>query len=352
MVYAVPSSSSVGMGSTNGGSNINLIGGSNANNNNNAGGGGGGIVQAAKRGVKRTVGYFALMCSDSFVQLSSILVIVIIMTGEGMRASIEADEASTIQMSLPIPNLANRPSPDIKMRRNPPTNANRSATTTSSSMNGDGFRGVPDSISDELGNYSGGDDIQRFTFMLYRLIKGMAITSVVDTPCGASLRWLPSLVRQLEFEIPRFRYHCVLHSRTTYKYASNLVSAKGRPGSAINSLHLVYSSKNKIIPKADLALLWHAFGYLEPAHAWSLLRQLNVRYVIVPNYPNVERNAGHGDRTGRVNVRRSPYRFGEPIRIIQDVHKNGTDVKQMLLYEVSTMRKTTRSSRKSNAKNE
>lgn len=307
MLYAVPSSS---LGAATGSTSGNPCGG--------------GIMHLVRRGLKRALGYFALMCSDSFVQLMSILVIVIIMTGEGMRASIEADEATP----MTLPPLRNQ---------NTNANINSNSNNTSSFQ---GFRGVRDSGGD-----LGGDDVQRFTFMLYRLIKGMSISSVVDTPCGASLGWLPPLVRQLEFEIPRFRYHCVLHTRATYAAA---VAARSKETSA---LHLVYSGKKKqVIPAADLALLWHAFGYLEPAHAWGLLRDLDVRYVIVPNYPNVKRNAGHGNRNGRVNVRRSPYRFGEPIRIIQDVHRNGTEVKQMLLYEVSTMKRTSPSTRSSTGK--
>jgi hypothetical protein len=65
------------------------------------------------------------------------------------------------------------------------------------------FQGV------KLGNGTSmlrGQDITRLSYAVYRLVKLFRIKGVVDYPCGAHVEWMPDVVHQLEFEVPKFQY--------------------------------------------------------------------------------------------------------------------------------------------------
>ena len=256
----------------------------------------------AVRSLSRVGSQCARMSSDQLVQFTSIFVIVIIMAGEALRLSFY----STDQLD---PRADAGTSSQLRRQ-------NHTFPTTD-------FVGVPYTANTTTND----DDVQRVTYMLYKLITSNNITTVVDSPCAGSLHWAPALVHQLEFEVPKFRYYCVLNSAASHQQARHLVTND-------SALHLVYTPP----PNAELGVLWNAFGYLDPQSAWTLLRTLNTSYVVVPHYPRVERNSGHSATHGRVNVRRAPYSFGEPLRIMKDVHRNGSEPKQMLFYRSSSIR--------------
>ena len=257
------------------------------------------ISSRATRFIARVAAQCSRISNDHLVQFTSIVVIVIIMTGEALRLSFNASE----QIGVTLQNARYRQSH---------TNKNSNARTY---------------LFKEVARKNADDDIERVSYMLYKLITSNNIVTVVDSPCVSSLGWIPSLVHRLEFEIPRFRYYCVLKTRRNYRIAKRLAAN-------ISALHPVYHAPRNV----DLAVLWNAFGYLDPHSAWRLLRSLNTKFVVVPHYPNVERNSGHVATHGRVNVRRSPYRFGEPLRIMKHVQRNGSEPKQMLFYRSSAIR--------------
>lgn len=354
---------------------------------------------AVRRILKQMVHQILWLSSDELVQVVSLVVIVVIMTGEGLRA----DMAATRQIEFsPSHRTADSGKGQIRMMprdeenkirsrqgskvttealasaavKTPlPKSANTQGNSNTSLIREDGllsdllgqpqqtmsgedkktdgvrleqltsandqkpeernvtreFRGVL--LEDGNGT---SDNIERLSFMLYRLIKTFQVSSVIEVPCTRSLSWLPQFVHHLEFEVPGFKYYCVLQTDEEYHYAKKLV---GNTTSLKLSIHPEYWKLP--LPKAELGLLWHAFGYLAPDNAWNLvqmLRDLNVKFVIVPNNPLVERNSGHASRHGRVNVRRSPYSFGTPVRIIHNVSKNETEPKQLLFYNVTSIR--------------
>lgn len=261
--------------------------------------------------------YAVAMIRDKFAQVSLIAVMCIILVGERLRLAMDAGALAADMGSGGVP---------VSTRSGSGGRSGNSSSGAGDSGDPHAFRGVvlrPGTIA--RGN---NDDVQRLTFMLYRLVVQHGLHSVVDVPCARSLPWVGALVARLEFEVPGFRYYCVL--KTDGEYAQARMLARNT-----SALHVVYGRPP---PGADLAFLWHAFGYLSPGDAWALVRRLRVRYVAVPNHPYVERNSGLASRSGRVNVRRAPYRFGEPKRVISDMHVNGAEPKQLLFYERRAIR--------------
>lgn len=180
------------------------------------------------------------------------------------------------------------------------------------------------------------ENITYLSYMLYRLIKTHEITSVIDIPCTKTIFWLPEVLQRLEFEIPRFHYRCVVPSDEylveailRYKHLSSAVVVKDPT---------VWAS---VLPKVDLALAWYAIGYLRPSRSWQLvqtIRQSQTKFVILPNHPLVTNNPNMETKHGRVNVRKQPYLFDQPLRVVKNISSVPAVPKDMLLYEVEAVR--------------
>lgn len=179
------------------------------------------------------------------------------------------------------------------------------------------------------------DNLTRLSFMVYRLVKAQNATSMLDIPCSKSILWMSDVLYRLEFEIPSFHYRCIapndeylMDAILRYKDLTNAVVLKDAN---------FWASK---LPKTDLAISWYGVGYLPPRQSWQLLkgiRKANIKYVIVPHHPDVHSNPGSETKTGRVNLRRSPYRFDEATRVVNNISATFPK-KQLLLYELDKLR--------------
>lgn len=181
------------------------------------------------------------------------------------------------------------------------------------------------------------DNATRLSFMLHRLIKTHNISHVLDIWCMHGMVWLPDLLRKLEFEVPNFQYRCIVPDETDLV---NSLIALEKFDSAIVLKHT--TPWNMTIPThTDLAILWHTVGFHPPHMTWKmvkLLQSTSTKYVIVPNFPNVTHNAASGTRQGRVNVRRTPYRFDQPLRVVNNMSIDRTVPKQLLMYNLRNIR--------------
>lgn len=179
------------------------------------------------------------------------------------------------------------------------------------------------------------EDVTRLSYMLYRLIVTHKISSLLDVPCTTSIQWMPALLQRLEFEIPKFHYRCVVpddeHLVTAVLNYKDLGSAVSRKDSTF------WASK---LPRTDLAFVWYGIGYMPPKESWMLLKALRkagTKYVVVPNHPDVTRNQARKTDHGRVNVRRAPYLFDEPFRLVNNISSTSMR-KQLLMYELAAIR--------------
>jgi len=180
------------------------------------------------------------------------------------------------------------------------------------------------------------DNITHLSFMIYRLVKTHKISSIVDIPCTWSMFWMPEVVQRLEFEVPGFRYRCIVPEDKEKVEA--LYRFRELSSATVVSDPAVWASQ---VPKADLAITWHSLGFLAPKKSWQLLQALHksgTKYVAVPNYPGLHHNPGVATKHGRINVRRAPYRFDEALRVINNVSVHRAVRKQLLFYNVEGIR--------------
>lgn len=179
------------------------------------------------------------------------------------------------------------------------------------------------------------DNLTHLSFMVYRLIRTHNLSSILDVPCTKSMIWMPEVLVRLEYEVPNFHYRCIVPNDEYLVEA--ILRYKGLTSAVVLKDPTFWASK---LPKTDIALTWYGVGYLAPRQAWQLLkaiRQSETVYVIIPNHPDMSSNPGSTTMHGRVNVRRSPYRFDEPFRVVNNVSSTFPR-KQLLMYEVERLR--------------
>lgn len=179
------------------------------------------------------------------------------------------------------------------------------------------------------------DNLTHLSYMIYRLIRTHNLSSVLDVPCTKSMIWMPGLLVRLEYEVPNFHYRCIVPEDEYLVEA--ILRYKGLTSAVVLKDSMFWASK---LPKTDVALVWYGVGYLAPRKSWQLLKaihQSETKYVVIPNHPDVSSNPGSETRHGRVNVRRSPYRFDDPLRVVNNVSTTFPR-KQLLMYELQGLR--------------
>lgn len=179
------------------------------------------------------------------------------------------------------------------------------------------------------------DNLTHLSFMIYRLVRTYNLSSILDVPCTKSMIWMPEVLVRLEYEVPNFHYRCIVPNDEYLVEA--ILRYKGLTSAVVLKDPTFWASK---LPKTDIALTWYGVGYLAPRQSWQLLKaihQSKTIYVIIPNHPDVSNNPGSKTTQGRVNVRRSPYRFDEPFRVVSNVSSTFPR-KQLLMYELNRLR--------------
>jgi hypothetical protein len=211
-----------------------------------------------------------------------------------------------------------------------PTSADGAA---SSRFSGIVMDRVAVAAAEAAGNF---DNLTRVSYMMYRLIKTHHIASLVDIPCTNTLHWMPQVLHYLDFEVPGFRYTCVVPTEADRELAQASFGEQASPE------YLVAREYWRLkLPATDMAFLWNILGFIPPQQSWALLksvRQAQTKYVVLPNYPQLRNNPATGTHHGRVNVRRAPYRFAEALRVFNNISTSAKITKQMLFYDTEHLR--------------
>ena len=143
---------------------------------------------------------------------------------------------------------------------------------------------------------------------------------------------MPQLLMRLEFEVPRFQYRCIVSDDNSLLEA--IVRYEDLESATVIKDGTIWASK---LPKTDLAFLWYSLGYSSSKESWQLLKALfkaSTKFVLVPNFPTLQVNPGTPTKNGEINVRRAPYRFNEPLRVMNNMSSNQAVVKQLLMYSL------------------
>lgn len=190
------------------------------------------------------------------------------------------------------------------------------------------------------------DNFSYFVLILHKLLKTYEIKNIIDPSCNPpKLPWFSPLLTKTEFDIPNFNYICIVPDSYIQKIALTHYANTFDQLEIVKQLQTQQPWNLNItqlnIKKKTAAILWNSIGFWSPNFTWQFIKKLKdsgITYVLLPNYPDVMHNKVSSSIHGRVNVRRTPYRFNLPLRIINNMSTDVTMPKQLLLYNLSDIR--------------
>lgn len=157
------------------------------------------------------------------------------------------------------------------------------------------FRGVPSGMVD-------GVNVTHLSYMVFKIIKGNNIRSVVDMPCRNNAPWFSELLHRIDFEIVGFKYYCVDTDRPSQDDLRKLFSDSGAP----EFMH-IRPEESQQLPNVDLIFSWMGPQQWGVGKTWAFftgLRQVRPKYLLVTNNLGVSNNE---DKNNLLNLRKQPF---------------------------------------------
>lgn len=234
----------------------------------------------------------------------------------------------------------NSSSSDKNDKSNDNQDTSDSSSSTSSDNNDTDDTHVNDISASDLAEKHG-EDIERLSSMLTKLIKQYDVKSIVDVPCRAHAHWMPKVLSSIDTSV---QFMCVDPSNKVLDSIKDGLDQKNfTDGRNIRYVQRKFWGEG--LPKGDLVVSWAGLDNMDSAHVAKYLRRLGSRkeagkhklIVIGTHSGELQRN-GDLDKIARftsygtpINVRRPPFNLARPMRIIKQVATNGND-KQMYVY--------------------
>lgn len=202
------------------------------------------------------------------------------------------------------------------------------AAIVNASFNGE-WQGVKMGMIDGL-------NVQHMSYMLSRIITAHSILSVGDLPCSKHADWMKILLPKLKEENLGFHYNCIVTSET----AANEMREMYKGDDAVTVTNL--KPWMETFPNVDLVFSTGYFQHLEPSKTWRSMKNMKaggVKYVFFENHVGVGNTQIMFGHRGVMNVRRAPFHFAQPMRVVNGISADGAEVQaQLVLYAIDQLR--------------
>lgn len=193
-----------------------------------------------------------------------------------------------------------------------------------------------------------GENITKVTYMLFKLIREYKIKSMIDVPCRGHLKWMSHVLERVDYDEPEFHYFCMDTNEEVLK------TAKARVGDLGNAKFVNKKFWKVGLPKADLLFAWSGLHKMRKESIYKMLKKVvkkkSTKYVLIGNYPDAKDDEAEDENEEKAkerdteedlhyNLRKHPFKFERPMRIISKLTEGDVPNKQMLMYETTKMRK-------------
>lgn len=186
-----------------------------------------------------------------------------------------------------------------------------------------------------------GEDLKRLSKMLMKVIKKYNIKSMADVPCRAHSTWMPTFLRHIAEDNPKFKYYCVDTNRAVLKAMRKRVTANIEADFVLRKFW-----KGKV-PQADLLFSWSGLDNMKTVNVQSYLQHVGTerrhKLMLIGSHSGSLVRSSEGEKIARfsaggspINVREEPFLLKRPMRIISDLSKDGND-KQLYIYKPAEM---------------
>lgn len=211
-----------------------------------------------------------------------------------------------------------------------------------------GESGQSDELRDDLKPYEreshrNGEDIQRLSSMLMKLLKQYKITSLADVPCRAHSHWMPIFLKHVaKRRKEAFRYYCVDTNREVLR------TIKKRVGRSVSAKFVLSKFWRESLPKADVVFSWGGLDNMREENVVRYIQKLansggRHQLIMIGSHSGKLEKEGSTDAIARytlggrpINLRREPFGLKRPMRIVGALSKGGND-KQLYIYKPHEM---------------
>jgi hypothetical protein len=191
-----------------------------------------------------------------------------------------------------------------------------------------------------VGGMKAGEDIQRVSYMLFRIIHQYKVTSMVDVPCRAHAHWMHLFLDHAEKEIPKFQYYCVDTNRKVLK------AVKKQKHPLPNRQFVLKQFWREALPEADIVFSWGGLENMKEENVYKFLKLVasskKHKYILIGSHTEgsrVVRKSMKGQKLlpKPMNIRKAPFSLHKPMRVISELSVNGVK-KQLYMYKPENMR--------------
>jgi hypothetical protein len=191
-----------------------------------------------------------------------------------------------------------------------------------------------------VGGVKNGEDIKRVSYMLLRIIKQYKAKSMVDVPCRAHASWMHLLMKQIERDIPDFKYYCIDTNTQVLKAVQNQMRTLS------NGRYAVKKFWKEPLPEADIVFSWGGLETMKEGNVLAFLKLVATskkhKYLLVGSHfgesVTMSKIRGGTKAPSRaLNLRKAPFSLNRPMRVISDLSTHGLK-KQMYLFKPESMR--------------
>lgn len=187
-----------------------------------------------------------------------------------------------------------------------------------------------------------GEDLERLSMMLLKIIRENKLHSMIDVPCRAHGHWMPAVLQKIAKHDPHFRYTCVDTSDDV------LERIKRRVGLLVNARFVRRRFWTEGLPKADFVFSWSGLDNMKQHNVLKYLQKLaksgkKHKFIMLGSHSGTLKKHGSKELISRftsggtpINLRRPPFQLKKPSRIISKLATEQND-KQLYIYKAKDM---------------
>lgn len=182
-----------------------------------------------------------------------------------------------------------------------------------------------------------GEDVQRLMIMLRKIVTQYDIQSMADVPCRAHAHWMAEWLEQIAEHNENFKYYCIDTNDIILK------AVKERVGMTVDSKFVLRRFWKVGLPRVDMVFSWAGLDNMKHENVLRYIHKLSKtgrkhKLILLGSHSgsllesaNSEKIAAFTAGGTPINLRRRPFYMSKPMRIIDELSKDGND-KQLYIY--------------------
>jgi len=195
---------------------------------------------------------------------------------------------------------------------------------------------VEENLEESFETKKSSDNATKISLEIYKLLKKYKVKSIANIPCSKTNAWMPEVLGRLEMEDNEYKYYCLETSgavmdetREKYHHLSGDLEFN------------VVNPERDNLPNVDVFITWDLATDMRPRRGWAMFKNVKnsgSKYLVTTSYPTFLNTPGLVGTVGKVNLRKAPYTFREPIKTVTRISSVEDEAKNLLFYNLKKVR--------------